>query len=178
MDTKTIQPYLKRLLISFLVALFFVAVISEGSHLLNKEKTDREPEVVELVIPPGTAERIAAGEEITTIPEGLVFVLGDTLLIVNQDDTNHELGPLYIPAGANASLVMEDANKYTLGCTFQPSRYFDFDVRQRTTLESRLQALMLAAPPSTAFFFIYSLLVYPITKKGERLEDQSKADIA
>ena len=95
----------------------------------------------------------------------MVFVLGDTLRVVNQDTANHELGPLYIPSGASASLMMEDANKYTLGCTFQPSKYFDFDVRQRTTLKSRFQALMLATPPSMMFIFIYSLLVYPIKKE-------------
>ena len=162
---KKFQPYIKRLLICFLASLLFVGVISEGAHLLNKEKTDRQPEIIELIIPAGTANRIAAGEAINTIPEGLVFVLGDTLRIVNQDEANHELGPLYIPSGTSASMLMEDANKYTLGCTFQPSRYFNFDVRSRTTLGSRFQALMLAAPPSTMFFFIYSLLVYPVNKK-------------
>jgi hypothetical protein len=162
MAKNNIQPYLIRLFYSFLVALFFVGIISEGAHLLNKEKTDRPPKTIELVIPTGTAERITAGEEIETIPSGMVFVIGDTLRIINNDSENHELGPLYIPSGTSASLVMEDANKYTLGCTFQPSKYFDFDVRPRTTLISRLQALMLATPPTTMFFFIYSLLIYPI----------------
>ena len=93
-------------------------------------------------------------------------------MVVNDDDVPHELGPLWIPSGSSASLVMEDANKYTLGCTFQPSKYLDFDVRSHTTALSRFQAFALATPPTAMFFFLYSLLAFPL-KDGD---DKKLAD--
>jgi len=159
------QSHLKRLLISLLVATIFVGAINEGAHLIQKERTDRQPETVTIVIPAGTAKLVAAEKVEPTIPSALTFVIGDILLVINDDDVPHELGPLFIPAGSSASLVMEDANKYTLGCTFQPSRYLDFNVHSRTTSTSRLQAFALATPPTTMFFFVYSFLVFPGNKK-------------
>ncbi len=164
--------YQKRLLITFFAAFTLVLVISEVAHSINKEETDRIPEIIEFVIPAGTARNIEAGEQVEIIPNGLTFVIGDTLSIKNEDTVNHELGPLYIPIGSSASLVMEDANKYTLGCSFQTSKYFNFDVRSRTTLESRLTALLLATPPTTVFFFLYSLLIFPAKSNLEIEEDK------
>jgi len=172
--TRSFHLYKKRFLLALLWAFIFVGLVNEGSHLLLKEKTDRPPETVEISIPVGTAERINAGEAEPTIPSELVFVIGDTLQVINEDNVPHELGPLWIPAGSSASLLMENANKYTLGCTFQPSRYLNFDVRSRTTLTSRLQAFGLATPPTAMFFFLYSLLVFPIKDKRakENLADE------
>jgi hypothetical protein len=164
---KNITPYIKRLFITIVLALVFVGVINEGAHLLQKERTDRPPETVRLIIPDGTAVRVAAGGNEPSIPSEFTFVIGDMLLVENQDRVPHELGPLFIPVGSSASLIMEDANKYTLGCTFQPSKYLDFNVRSRTTTKSRLQAFALATPPTAVFFFIYSLLVFPLSKGKE-----------
>lgn len=160
------RPYVKRFLISLIISLLFVGIVNEGAHLLLKEKTDRAPQTTEIIIPAGTAELIAAGGADPSIPSELVFVIGDTLMVTNQDDVPHELGPLWIPAGSSASLLIENANKYTLGCTFQPSKYLDFDVRSRTSSLSRLQALGLATPPTAMFFFLYSLVLYPL--KGQK----------
>ena len=162
------RPYVKRLLIVSLAALIFVAIINESAHFLLKDKTDRTPETIEIVIPAGTAEKIANGEPPPVFPDEMVFVIGDTLTVKNEDRLDHELGPLYIPAGSSASLQMDDANKYTLGCTFTPAKYLNFDVRQRTTIVSRLQAFALATPPPAMFFFVYSLLVFPLDKKSHK----------
>lgn len=159
------RPYLYRFSLTILVAILFVGLINEAAHLLQKENTDRPPKKVELVIPAGTADRVALGEVQPSIPPELTFVIGDSLEVHNHDSVPHELGPLFIPPGTSASLLMEDANKYTLGCTFQPSRYLDFNVRPHTTLTSRLQAFALATPPTTMFLFVYSLLVFPIPPK-------------
>lgn len=174
---KNFRMHKKRFLITALAALVFVAVISEVAHIFLKEETDRPPETIVISIPAGTAERISAGEAVPSIPRDLKFVIGDTLKVVNKDDVPHELGPLWIPAGSSASLLMEDANKYTLGCSFQLSRYFNFDVRSRTTASSRLQALALATPPTLVFFFLYSYLVFPLKDKDkkENIEDSSSA---
>jgi len=166
-------PYARRFLLVLVMSLLFVALVNEGAHLLLREKTDRPTQTVELVIPAGTAERVAAGEEPPSIPKEMVFVIGDRLLVRNEDSVPHELGALYIPPGSSASLTMDDANKYTLGCTFTPSRYLNFDVRPRTTALSRLQAFALATPPTTMFFFVYSLLLFPVGESRHQEESEA-----
>jgi hypothetical protein len=168
---ENLRTYGKRFLITFAVALAFVGLINEGAHYFLKEKTDRLPETIEIVIPAGTALRVNGGEADPSIPSELSFVVGDILLVTNQDDVPHELGPLWIPSGSSASMVMEDANKYVLGCTFQPSKYLGLNVNTRTTALSRIQALALAVPPTTMFLFIYGLLVFPISGREKQSQE-------
>ena len=168
-------PYLKRLVIASLLASLFVGGINEGAHWLLKEDTNRAPKTVEITIPEGTADRVRAGEQVPSIPEEMVFVVGDRLQVNNEDLVDHELGPLYIPAGTSASLRIEDESQYVLGCSFQPSRYLGFDVRARTTARSRLQAFGLAAPPTAMFFFVYSLLIYPLHDEQEESQTREES---
>ena len=34
------------------------------------------------------------------------FVVGDTLVVKNEDSVEHQLGPLWIPAGSSASMPL------------------------------------------------------------------------
>lgn len=165
----SLKPYVNRFILTLVISIIFVGLINELAHLVLKDREDRPPETIKIIIPLGTAERVAAGQSEPTLPTELTFVVGDTLQVDNQDIVPHELGPLYIPPGNRASLGIEDANKYTLGCTFQPSKYLDFNVRPRTTANSRVQALGLATPPTAMFLFVYSLIVFPINKTAEPL---------
>jgi len=163
MKTKTdFRPYLIRLFVVFLISLVIVIVISEGAHFLQNDQNDRAPKTVQLVIPSGTADRVAAGESAPGIPQDMVFVLGDVLEVKNEDKVPHQLGPVWVPPGATGSLVLENANKYSFTCSFVPSHYLGLDVRQGTTLAVRMTAILFATPTTTAFFFIYSLLVFPV----------------
>jgi len=166
------RPYLIRLLITSVIALVFVGILNEGFYLLQREQHDRAPRTVQIVVPIGTAERIAAGEAAVSLPEEMVFVVGDTLEVVNQDSVQHELGPIWVPAGSTGRLVLEEANKFAFSCTFAPGNYLGLDVRLPTTLGTRLTALALSAPPMAVFLFIYGLLAFPIKdgKKKKTLE--------
>lgn len=166
------RPYLNRLIITLILSLLIVAGINEGFYLLQKEKTDRAPETIQLVIPDGTAASVAAGEQVLAIPEAMVFVVGDVLEVKNEDVAAHQLGPIWVPAGATGSLVLETADKYSYTCSFVPNRYLGVDVRQATTLATRLTALWIATPTMTVFLFIYGLLVFPI----KRPETQKKLE--
>ncbi len=150
------------------VSILLVAAINEGAFILLKESGDRAPETVELIIPPNTAERVAAGEETPSIQDEMIFVVGDTLKVVNQDSVDHQLGPIWVPAGASGSIVLEQADKFAYRCSFQASRYLGLDVRVGTTVQSRIQALLLAAPPTAVFLFIYSLLVFPFKQSPKK----------
>lgn len=159
------RPYLVRLGLILVLSIVFVAIFNEAVFLLQKDQFDRAPQTIELVIPAGTADRVEAGEDNPTLPAEMVFVLGDTLLVRNEDTTSHQLGPVWVPAGATASLVMGEAAKLAYSCSFSTSRYLNLDVRQPTTLGTRLTALILAAPTMTALLFIYSLLAFPVGSK-------------
>jgi hypothetical protein len=152
------------------VSLVLVFLGSEVAYIFQKEAYDRAPRVVELVIPEGTSEQISAGRAVTSIPAEMVFVVGDTLVVHNKDVVDHELGPLWVPAGTSASLAMEKASKYAYECSFQSSRYLGLDVKQPTTWGTRLTALALAAPATTVFLFVYSLVIFPLQPRKKVVE--------
>ncbi len=170
-DINILRLGAKRLLILFVMSLAAVGVVSEIAFRIQKEKYDRPPQEVELVIPSGTSERVAAGEPAPSIPEELVFVLGDTLVVKNEDAVDHQLGPVWVPSGAQASLVLEQPGEFAYSCSFQPSRYLGLDVRKPTTWSTRLTALGLATPALAFFLFVYSLILRPI--QTGRLQSES-----
>jgi hypothetical protein len=158
----------RRLVILFVISVAVVWAVSESAFLLQKETFDRPSKVIELVIPEGTAERISAGQPVPSIPEEMVFVVGDTLVVHNKDLSDHQLGPLWVPAGTSASLNLNQASKLAYACTFQTSRYLGLDVRKPTNWQTRLTALLLAAPATTLFIFVYSLVLRPIKQKNNQ----------
>ncbi len=166
--SSTLNKGFKRLIIAFFISLALVWIGSEVAFYFLRENTDRLPEQIELVIPPGTAEKVAAGEPIPSIPDEMTFVLGDTLIVKNEDSVDHELGPLWIPPQSKASLVLDAADRYAYSCSFQTTRYLGLNVRQPTTWKTRLLALGFTVPATTAFFFIYSLAMWPINSEPKK----------
>jgi len=155
---------IQRVSIAMLVGLLIGVLISEVSYLFLKE-TNRPPERVEIVIPEGTAARVAKGEAPPTIPDEMTFVLGDTLVVTNQDVTDHELGPLWIPPGTSASLNLDQAEAYAFSCSFQPTKYLGIDVREPVTLVTRLIGIIVISVPLGALFSVYSLVAWPLKEK-------------
>jgi hypothetical protein len=160
-----VKTALRRLALIFGVSLLFVLAISEIAHALQREDFDRPAEIVSITIPAGTAQKVAAGQDEPSIPAELSFVVGDTLLVYNDDSADHELGPLFIPAGASASLLMSDANQFEIACSFRPSQFLGLTVQEATTLNIRLVALAYVTPATTIFIFLYSLALWPLKKE-------------
>lgn len=169
------RPYLVRLLV--IVAISFVAmvVITEGAFLLQRDETDRAPKTIQLIVPAGASQRAANGEAVDVLPDGVVFVIGDVLEVVNQDSTDHQLGPIWVPAGSTGRIVLEEANKFSYSCSFTPSRYLGLDVKKPTTIRTRLTGLSISVPTTAAFLFIYSFLVFPIKSRSK--EDASEGSL-
>ncbi len=157
----------RRLMILALISISLVLLVSEVSYRLLREDDSRAPRVIQLVIPAGTAKRISAGENEPSIPEDMVFVVGDVLSVKNEDVADHQLGPLWIPAGKIASLPMGQVMNFVYSCSFKPSQYLGITVREPVTWTSRVGAVALAAPPTLVFLFVYSLVARPI-KPGRR----------
>lgn len=157
----------KRIVFSFLLGLVFAALTTEISYALLK-KENREPMVVELTIPAGTAEMIRAGEVPPEIPKDMRFVVGDTLKVINQDDENHQLGLLWIPAASTASLKLESVENLLVECSFQTSSYMGITVQEPVTWRTRLSGIFFAGFPLGMMFAVYSGLIG--TKKKKETE--------
>jgi hypothetical protein len=165
--------YLRRLLLVLALSTLVVFAISEVSLRFQGGSVARAPETIELVIPAGTAAKVEAGEEPPGIPDEMAFVLGDVLLVRNLDDVTHTLGPLFIPPESSATLQLDQPDNLALSCSFKPTKYLGLDVREPTTLTTRMIALAFAVPPTAAVLFIYSLLAFPLEKSEEAGEEPS-----
>ena len=157
---------IQRVALSVLIGVFVGFLISEISFQLLKE-TNRAPQTVELLIPAGTAEQVKRGETPPNIPEEMNFVVGDVLLVKNEDTVDHELGPLWIPAGTSAQMTLDRDENFIFACSFQPSSYFGLDVREPVTIWTRVGGIIFAGVPLGAIIALYSLIVWPINKQEE-----------
>jgi hypothetical protein len=152
----------KRLLISLLAGLLLGAAVGEIPFLFLRE-TARPPQEIVLTIPAGTAEQVSRGEQPPSIPSNMIFVVGDTLVVNNQDIVDHKLGPLWIPANASAQLSLNQEESFAYECTFQTGSYFGLDVREPLTLSTRLYGILFAGLPIAILIALYSLAI-PVKK--------------
>src|SRR5687768_17317414 len=82
------KSVIKRILISLAAGCLIGLAISEVTFLFLKE-TARPPKSIEIVIPAGTAELVARGEQPPSLPQDMTFVVGDTLIVKNHDVVDH-----------------------------------------------------------------------------------------
>jgi len=162
MSKKMLSPYLRRLAVVLLISTLAVFLISEIGIRLQNESSARPAQTVELVIPEGSAAKVEAGLDPPGIPAEMTFVLGDVLLVKNEDSVGHSLGPLLIPPGSQASMPLDRADNLAVSCSFSASKYLGLDISPPTTLGTRLLALGFAVPPTAAMVYVYSLLAFPM----------------
>jgi hypothetical protein len=62
---------------------------------------------------------------------------------------------------------MDEADKYAVHCSFQPTQYLGLEVKEPTTWLTRLIALAFAAPSTAMLVFLYSIAVKPIPDPSE-----------
>lgn len=156
---------LKRLAVSLGLGLLIGVIVSEIPFLFLQE-TARPPQEIVLTIPAGTAEQIARGEEQLAIPKNMTFVVGDRLVVKNEDAVDHKLGPLWIPANSSAQLSLDQEENLAYECSFQPGKYFGLDVRQPLTPRTRLYGITYVAIPMAILFALYSIVLTPRKKEN------------
>lgn len=161
------SPLLKRILVSVLIGIAVSAAVSEISFFTLRE-VNRDAQVITLTIPPGTAEQVARGEQPPTIPQDMIFIVGDVLVVENEDSVAHELGPLFIPPGSSARLEFSSEESYSYSCTFQPGSRLGLDVRAPVTPYTRFTGIIFAGLPLGGLIALYSLIVRPLKPKQEK----------
>lgn len=155
----------KRISVSLLIGVVLGIVISELSFIILRETT-RPPQEIVLTIPAGTADKVARGEQPPSIPPDMIFVVGDTLVVKNDDVVDHKLGQLWIPAHSSASLALNEVQNMAFECSFQPGNYFGLDVRQPLTLGTRIYGILYAGVPLGILVLLYSFVVPPKKKEN------------
>jgi hypothetical protein len=160
----------QRVLIPMLLGILIAIGVNEFSFLFLKSEAGRAPQRIDLVIPLGTAEKVARGESNPALPDKMVFVIGDTLVVKNEDVADHRLGPLFIPVGTSASLTLSESDNVAFSCSFQPSRYLGLDVREPVTFSTRLYGILIAGIPLGFLLGLYSLVVWPLKRATQKLE--------
>lgn len=86
-------------------------------------------QVVDVIVPPGTAARIAAGEPIELLPRELRVEVGDELVVANQDDRVHEVGPYVVAPGDTIRQRFTEPGRIEGLCTLHPSGEVSIIVR-------------------------------------------------
>ena len=148
-----------------LIGIALGAVISELSFTFLHE-TARPPQDVILTIPAGTAAQVARGEQPPSIPQDMIFVVGDTLVMKNEDTVDHKLGQLWIPAKSTARLPLNDEENVAFECSFQATNTFGLDVREALTWSTRIYGIVYAGFPIGMLIFVYSYVIPPKKKEN------------
>ncbi len=91
----------------------------------------RNPTTHTLVIPDGSIEQIAAGENPLEIPASWSFLADDTLVLVNEDRVAHWLGDFWVAANSTAEFTLQPDIGGSLFCTLHPSGTVTIDVGVR-----------------------------------------------
>lgn len=71
------------------------------------------------IIPPGTAARVKAGTPITVLPSPVHLTLGirDTLVLTNDDEVIHQLGPVILGPRQTYRIPFRKAGRFQYACS-------------------------------------------------------------
>ena len=81
-----------------------------------------EPVQYVIDVPAGTGERLDAGENILLMPPVLELNVGDQLLVNNEDDRIHTVGPFTVRPGESLVQVFGEAGVIEGACTLNPGQ--------------------------------------------------------
>ena len=81
------------------------------------------------VIPIGTNNRIAGGEDVAIVPRVLNVKVGDRIRIENQDDYGAQVGIFNVGAGETVTMEFTTPGRLEGACDVHPSGTFTINVR-------------------------------------------------
>lgn len=167
--TRILNHGLLRFITALFIALVFGWLVSEVSFRITDPGNPTEPQMIEWVIPAGTAQNLADNQEGLSLPDQLVFYEGDTLVVRNEDLVSHQLGPIWVPPGQTGKMTMNTANRYRLDCSFTTEKKLGLDVRGRVTTWVRTQAILAIGLPSGVLLWLFSLAAIPFRPTLEKV---------
>jgi len=105
------------------VAVFLVIALAVGGVIVavatmgGEDPPAREARTHRYVVPAGTGDLIAEGKAKDLVPELMHANVGDTLLLVNEDDRVHVVGPFSVRPGETFEFVFPNAGVYVGACS-------------------------------------------------------------
>ena len=162
--------FLLRVLVGLAIGGIFAVLLTDGTFrfLQDKQTVEREPHRVDLVIPFGTARQVEAGVANPSIPTNLTFIEGDILVVKNEDEVAHQLGPVWVPPQTSGVLELNSSSSFAYTCSFQPTKYLDIDVRPSLTTGVRVEGMLAVALPTGMILAVYSYML-PLGRKKEEI---------
>lgn len=105
-----------------LVGVAVVALVAVIATVLLTVGT-RKPEGFDyvVIVPAGTSERVARGEELDLMPHDVKLRVHDSIVIDNRDTQVHNVGPFFVRPGERFRYEFDEAGRYVGGCTVDPS---------------------------------------------------------
>jgi len=156
------RELLRRFLFGISIGIVIAIPLSELGFKIQGNTTSRPAKAIILDIPAGTSAKVAAGTNV--LPQDMVFVLGDTLVVHNLDSVTHTLGPLVIPPNSSASMKLDHVGGFSFVCSFQPTKYQGLDVQAALTVTTRITGILIAGIPFGIILALYSLILRPLKK--------------
>lgn len=90
----------------------------------GSEDAGPEEPTYSFLIPAGSADRIEQGEILDILPRELVAQLNETVIIVNEDDEAHILGPWFVGPGETLRQRFTTEGVFEDSCSVHPSGRF------------------------------------------------------
>jgi hypothetical protein len=136
--------------------------LSEIGFRIARNNTSRSPKTIEITIPENTSNEVSQGNSV--LPQDLIFVKGDTLIVHNHDSVGQTLGPLFIPPGTSAKMTLNHVGYISLVCSFQPTNYQGLNVTAALTMVTRVEGIIISGVPIGIMAALYSLILRPLKK--------------
>jgi len=111
-----------RLLIALFAALAVIVTLSACGG--SDASSGPEEPTFTFVIPAGAGDQIEAGEPLDILPRELRTEIGETIMIVNEDDQAHILGPWFLGAGETLRQRFVTPGVFDGSCSVHPSGAF------------------------------------------------------
>lgn len=115
------------------LATLALALVVLGAVAYRASVLREEARRLEIVIPAGTAERLAAGDVTDAPPHRIELVLGvqDVLVIRNEDAMWHEVGPYRVAPGHTLTQRFREPGRVVQACTMVPGKQVEIVVREK-----------------------------------------------
>jgi plastocyanin len=110
----------RRRLVTVIVAVVLVALAAGAVALLVGGTGGDGGAQLRYVVPAGTGARLDAGEAVEILPRLLEIDAGDTVVVVNEDDRAHVVGPFSVRAGETTSYTFDEPGRYLGACSVHP----------------------------------------------------------
>ena len=110
------------------VAVLAVLVLPATLIAVSLLGGDAEPQELVIEVPAGTGDRIDAGEPVQLMPELVELNVGDRMLVINDDDRVHYVGPFTVRPGESILQEFGEPGVFAVECTLIPSKRVEIRV--------------------------------------------------